>query len=159
MKSNALLLTCAYLFGILAMAVSLENETTLSSSRTTSSLRGRQGLRGRKWQRDDRTPLSQQWNLKLSAATQVAVQQALQEGSEAAQNIVGEIPEELSPLSFNVSEQAQQDGPEACPIGLGEGFDYKGDPAQCQLIRFFCDAGKMYFANDCGCGCKPDLGV
>jgi hypothetical protein len=156
MKSNALLLTCAYLFGILAMAVSLENETTLSSSRTTSSLRGRQGLRGRKWQRDDRTPLSQQWNLKLSAATQVAVQQALQEGSEAAQNIVSEMPEEeLSPLSSNVSEQPQQDGPEAC-TGEEEGFDYKTDsPAQCETIRFFCDSGEVYFANDCGCGCKP----
>jgi hypothetical protein len=151
MKSNALLFTCAYLLGILALAASLENEF---SSRAVG-LRGRQGLRGRKWQRDDRTPLSQQWNLKLSAATQVAVQQALQEGSEAAQNIVSEMPEEeLSPLSSNVSEQPQQDGPEACTGE--EGFDYKTDsPAQCETIRFFCDSGEVYFANDCGCGCKP----
>jgi hypothetical protein len=28
------------------------------------------------------------------------------------------------------------------------------DPAQCAVIRFFCEPGQAPFGNPCGCGCK-----
>ncbi len=29
------------------------------------------------------------------------------------------------------------------------------DPNQCAVMRFFCEAGKVAFHDDCGCGCEP----
>ncbi|MFP2927058.1 hypothetical protein ACLESO_18020 [Pyxidicoccus sp. 3LG] len=29
------------------------------------------------------------------------------------------------------------------------------EPARCDAIRFFCEAGFQPFFNDCGCGCQP----
>ena len=35
-----------------------------------------------------------------------------------------------------------------------EDYEYVGtSPEQCQTIKFSCDAGERYFADDCGCGC------
>lgn len=31
---------------------------------------------------------------------------------------------------------------------------YVGTPSTCPLIRFVCEPGTSYFANDCGCGCE-----
>ncbi len=35
-----------------------------------------------------------------------------------------------------------------------ESYEYVGtSPEQCQVIKFGCDEGEAYFADDCGCGC------
>ncbi len=43
-----------------------------------------------------------------------------------------------------------------CNLGDPD-YDYIGtSPAQCQSIKFTCDPGESYFADDCGCGCVVD---
>lgn len=40
-----------------------------------------------------------------------------------------------------------------CHLG-DDDYDYVGNsPEQCQTIKFSCDPGEAYFADDCGCGC------
>ena len=39
--------------------------------------------------------------------------------------------------------------------GICQDLIYVGDsPEQCQVIKFSCDPGFIFFSDDCGCGCQ-----
>ena len=41
-----------------------------------------------------------------------------------------------------------------CDLTADPNKEYVGEsPDQCAVIKFACDEGKEYFADDCGCGC------
>lgn len=46
------------------------------------------------------------------------------------------------------------DTDETCDFTADPDKTYVGEsPDQCAVIKFACDEGKEYFADDCGCGC------
>lgn len=45
--------------------------------------------------------------------------------------------------------------PGSCDFTATADKEYIGkSPEQCATIRFACEEGKQYFADDCGCGCE-----
>ena len=43
----------------------------------------------------------------------------------------------------------------SCDFTADPNKTYVGQsPEQCATIRFACEEGKQYFADDCGCGCE-----